>query len=479
MSNIKKMIKIPTIEKNKHPDYQKDYQKIEQTKRNVKVEDTGVSELKGTKVYMTEEQLVRERITNVLKENFKLYSYKPIETSILEFYSIAASKYGGGSEILKETYKLTDQGGRELCLRYELTFKLAKLIAENPTIKMPFKRYEIGKVFRDGPVTSGRLREFTQCDVDIIGTDSRISDAEFLSMTAKIFKDLNLDVYTEVNDRQLLFSLFEYSGIKPELFIDTALSVDKLLKIGWEGVRKELIEKKVPEASITKLFDLLEAVNKSGNTNEAKIAFLEQKLNSTLATEGIASLKEVLRYVKAMGLKEDIRFEPSLSRGLSYYTGTMWEVFPKNSKIKSTVSAGGRWDNMISEFAKTENKYPSVGMTFGLDAIFAALQEKSTSLRVNSTEAIPKVLIIYIGDESLDKALEVAERLRAQNISCDISLAKKVRKAMDNANKNDTPFVVIIGSKEISDKVVLLKNMSNGTESRLELEKLADEINKL
>jgi histidyl-tRNA synthetase len=437
-----------------------------------------IRELKGTKVYMPEEQLIRERIVDVLKQNFKLYSYKPIETSILEFYDIAASKYGGGSEILKETYKFTDQGERELCLRYELTFKLAKVIAENPTIKLPFKRYEIGKVFRDGPVTAGRVREFTQCDVDVVGIKSRVADAELLSMTAKVFKDLGLDVYIEINERKLLFSLFEYSGIKPELFVEAALSIDKLLKIGWEGVKKELIEKGVSNESTDKLNDLLEAVKEAGTTNEEKIAFLEQKLTSPMAAEGTALLREVFRYVKAMGLEGDIRFEPTLCRGLSYYTGTMWEVFHKNSKIKSTVAAGGRWDDMISKFLRTEKEYPAVGMTFGLDVVFAVLQEKSAASQIISKEAIPKVLVIYIGDQSLDKALEVTEKLRSQSISCDISFAQKVKKAMEDANKSNVPFVVIIGPNEIKDGVVLLRDMLNGTESKLGLDKLTTKISR-
>ncbi|MEM0135214.1 MAG: ATP phosphoribosyltransferase regulatory subunit, partial [Thermoplasmatales archaeon] len=129
--------------------------------------DSGIRDLKGTRVYLPKEQLIRERMLDAIKKMFKVYGYNPIETSILEYYDIAASKYGGGSEILKETYRLTDQGKRELCLRYELTFKFGKLIAMNPDIRLPFKRYEIGKVFRDGPIKTGRLREFTQCDVDV------------------------------------------------------------------------------------------------------------------------------------------------------------------------------------------------------------------------------------------------------------------------------------------------------------------------
>ena len=167
-----------------------------------------LQENKGTKDYMPKEQIVRNKIIDILRKHFENYGYKPIQTSILEFKEIGASKYAGGEEILKETYNLKDQGKRDLILRYELTFKLAKLIGMNPTIRMPFKRYEIGKVFRDGPVKTGRLREFTQCDVDVVGVSSRIVDAELIKMAFDIFEELELKTYAKVNSRQLLFGLF-------------------------------------------------------------------------------------------------------------------------------------------------------------------------------------------------------------------------------------------------------------------------------
>ena len=197
--------------------------------------------LKGTRDYLPNEQIIREKIVGILIDKFKKYGFKPMETAILEYYSVLASKYAGGEEILKETYKLTDQGGRQLGLRYELTIKLAKVIGLNPMIRFPFKRYEIGKVFRDGPVKTGRLREFTQCDVDVVGVKSMAADAEFIAMTFDIFKEIGLDVKVLVNNRKLLNGIMEYVEIPEDKRISTILSLDKLDKIGKDGVIEELL----------------------------------------------------------------------------------------------------------------------------------------------------------------------------------------------------------------------------------------------
>ena len=199
-------------------------------------------DLKGTVVYNQSEQIVRESIADTLKHCFKLYGFAPIETAILEFYDIASSKYGGGFEILKETYKLKDQGERELCLRYELTFKLGKLLAMNPDTRLPYRRYEIGKVFRDGPVKSGRLREFTQCDVDVIGIKGIIAEAEFMDLSFMVFDKLKIDSVIHVNSRKLLFGIFEHAKINEADYGQCALIMDKLEKYGSASVKKELLD---------------------------------------------------------------------------------------------------------------------------------------------------------------------------------------------------------------------------------------------
>ncbi len=422
-------------------------------------------QLKGTREYLPEQQILREYIVDVLKTVFKKYGYKPIETSILEFYDIAASKYAGGEEILKEIYRLKDNAGRQLCLRYELTFKLAKLVGLNPNIKLPLKRYEIGKVFRDGPVKTGRLREFTQCDVDCVGTSNLAVDAELIALAFDVFNALSLDVYVLVNNRKLLFGLFEYCGIDKKKFVDAALCLDKLEKIGKQEVAREMKQKGISEKCINQLFSIIDEVQKL-KSNKQKLDFVKKKLNNELAQEGIAQLEQFFDFCDALKLnQQNIVLALFLARGLAYYTGMMWEFYLKNSSIKSSVAAGGRWDEMIQNFLQCKQQYPATGMSFGLDVIYEALKEKK--LAIPTSLQIPKVLIIPIN--TLKTSMEIAQKLREAGISTDISIDKKLSKALDYANKLNIPFCIIVGSKELQQDKVKLRDMQTGKEQLLTL----------
>ncbi|EMT51894.1 histidyl-tRNA ligase [Brevibacillus borstelensis AK1] len=213
--------------------------------------------VKGTRDFMPEEQGLRNTIRRTLEEVFASHGCKPLETPMLQHYDLLASKYGGGAEILKEVYRLTDQGERDLALRYDLTVPLAKVVGMNPEMRLPFKRYEIGKVFRDGPVKPGRFREFIQCDVDIVGTTSMLAEAELISMTFEAFARLGLDVYIQVNNRKLLSGLLQVMGIAEEQAADVMLSLDKLEKIGVDGVCDDLRERQIEEPVIAKIADFL------------------------------------------------------------------------------------------------------------------------------------------------------------------------------------------------------------------------------
>ncbi len=428
-----------------------------------------IQELKGTKEYLPEEQIIREKIKSVLTKNFQKYGYKPIETTCLESYEVAANKYAGGDEILKETYTLTDQGDRKLCLRYELTFKLAKLIGLNPTIRMPFKRYEIGKVFRDGPVKVGRLREFTQCDVDVVGIKSVVADAEFMPLIFDVFKELELDVYVQANNRKLLFGILEFCNIEKEQFIDFALSLDKLEKFGEKEVRNELKEKRFDENSVDKVFEILNGASKIEN-NEKKLNYLKTILKNNLSIDGLNELSEFYNFCKLFNAENNIIINPTLARGLGYYTSMMWEVYLKNSKIISSIAAGGRWDSMISGFLERSEDYPATGMAFGLDVIYEALKDKNNNL----SEAVVKLYIIPIN--TLNDCLRIVTELRQNGINVDIAFDKKLSKALDYANKELIPYVVVIGQKELDENRFKLKNMIDGKEKELTLKEIVTEL---
>ncbi|PJC01203.1 MAG: histidine--tRNA ligase [Candidatus Huberarchaeum crystalense] len=432
-----------------------------------------LQQLKGTPEYLPEEQIVREKIIDILKKNFKIYGFKPIETSILEYYNVAANKYAGGEEILKEIYNLKDQGARELCLRYELTFKLAKLFGLNPNLRLPFKRYEIGKVFRDGPIKPGRLREFTQCDVDVVGIKSVIADAELISLIFSVFDELCLPIFVQISDKNFLFGLFEFCGVGSEKFAGVALSLDKLEKFGEEYVKKELFEKEISENVVNTLFLLLKTAN-TKQTNKDKLIFFKEKLNNTLAQKGLEDLQNFFKYCSYFGINKDIIFTPTLARGLGYYTGFVCEVFLKNSKIKSSISAGGRWDKMISKFLQSEREYPATGLTFGLDVIFTALKEKGLKIFINSKDKIPKILIISINTQK--KCLEIATLLRKEGIKCIIEFEKSLKGALDYANKEQIPFALIVGEKELRENKYTLRNLDSKDEKMLSFTEVVKNI---
>ena len=418
--------------------------------------------LKGVKEYLPEEQIVREKIIRTLEDTFKKYGFEPMETSILELFEIASAKYGMGNEIMKEVYKLKDQGNRDLVLRYELTFKLAKAFAENKNISLPFKRYEIGKVFRDGPVKKARLREFTQCDIDTIGIKSGYADAEFMAITFDVFSQLGINVFVKLNNRKLLFGIFEESGVEKEKFVDVALSLDKLDKIGKEGVKSELGQK-IEKDKIEKIFSIIEE-SENLATNEEKLEYFKKILNNENAKEGIRELEEFFYFVKIFQNEDkwEIILSPFLARGLGYYTGLIWEVYTKN--FSSSLAAGGRWDNLIQKYLDSKIEYPATGMSFGVDAIFAILPKKSEESKL--------VYIIPLQQEQVKKAIEVANLLRKKGIPCDIAFEKKITKALEYANKKAIKYCIIIGKEEESKEVVKLKNMQDGSEKFLKISQL-------
>src|SRR3989338_6082892 len=288
---------------------------------------------KGTKEYSPEEKIIKDKIVNTITKIFQLYGFYPIETPTLQRYDLLASKYAGGSEILKETFKLKDQGERELALRYDLTVPLAIYFALNPNTKLPFKRYEIGKVFRDGPISTERFGEFWQCDVDIIGAKSIVAEAELINLAFKIFKEFNLSVIIKVNNRKILDGIMNYAEISKENVGDIILIIDKLDKIGKEGVTKELKEKNLDDDQISKIFNAI-LINGS---NKDKLIRIKDLLEDN---EGILELEELLKY------EPNINLEFSLARGLAYYTGTIYEIQLNDPRFKTSFSSGGRYDNM-------------------------------------------------------------------------------------------------------------------------------------
>ncbi|MBI2654318.1 histidine--tRNA ligase [Candidatus Woesearchaeota archaeon] len=416
---------------------------------------------KGTRDFSPEEKILRDKIVNTLKEVFEIYGYAPLETPVLERFDVLASKYAGGAEILKEAFKLKDQGGRELGLRYDLTVPLARYVGMNPNIKMPFKRYQIGEVFRDGPVASARYRQFLQCDVDVVGSSSMATDAEIIALIYAAFRKLGFEIVVKVNSRKLLNDILSYCGIEKEKQEAVILSIDKLEKFGINVVKSELKQQKIDDKKIAKIIDITSA----NGSNQQKISQLKNILKNS---EGLGEIGQLLSYLKNMGLEAE--FAVSLARGLAYYTGTVIEAYLKNSSVKSSVCAGGRYDSMVGAFLEKGN-YPAVGVSFGVDRIYDALLEKQKTTQKTTT----KVYVIPI--KTLNEGMKIAQQLRSAGIKTGIDLMERgPSKNLEYANSLGIPYVIFVGKKELQENKVKLRDMKSGKEEILDLQSVIKKL---
>ena len=425
-----------------------------------------IMNVKGTVDSLPSKEIIRRKVVNTLTDTFEKYGYLPLDTSILCYYDLLASKYSGGSEILKEVYTLKDQGDRTLGLRYDLTVPFSKVISMNAgkTINLPFKRYEIGKVFRDGPVKTGRAREFYQCDVDVCGIEGSFIESEMLMMTIECYKKLGIDVYVEINNRKLLEGFIISSGIDKELTSKVILSVDKLAKIGEDGVREELKEYDIASEKLDNLFSLFKCnINELDNMNIDNEEFIEGK----------SEIKELFSYIDYLDLNEYARFTPYLARGLEIYTGTVWEVFDKKQRLTCAIGGGGRYDKIITNFLHNGEEYPAIGMSFGLEPMYTLLKERE------SKEL--KKYDVYVYSFNNDKYLfEISNMLRQNNIKVLTELNNiKLKKAMNNANREKINKVIIIGEDELKNNSVTLKDMVTGNQELVKIEDIVSKIKEM
>lgn len=415
--------------------------------------------VKGTQDYLPNAEVIRRDIRRTLEDVFIQYGCKPLETPILNYTELLASKYGGGAEILEEMYTLTDRGERDLALRYDLTIPFAKVVAMNPTLKMPFKRYEIGKVFRDGPIKTGRFREFTQCDVDIVGVDSQIAEAELMVMALDAFKKLDLEVTIQYNNRKLLTGMLDVFGTNSEKINKVVLILDKLEKVGVEAVVSELNNQGLSNATIALIKQFLTDKN-----NSSFSYFESYSEQNEEVRQGLLELKELESYLEFLSVDNMCVFNPFLARGLEIYTGTIYEIFLSDQSIKSSIGSGGRYDNAIGGLIGTNENFSTVGISFGLDVIYAAMSSSEKECKEN-----PNVdyYIVPLGTQK--ESLLVANDLRNKGYKVEYEMSnKKLGKALDKANKEKIRNVIIIGEDEVKNNEYKVKDMFSGDE-RMEL----------
>lgn len=413
--------------------------------------------VRGTQDYLPTQEVIRRNIRRTLEDTFILYGCKPLETPILNYTKLMASKYAGGAEILKEMYTLTDRGERDLALRYDLTIPFAKVIAMNPQLSMPFKRYEIGKVFRDGPIKAGRFREFTQCDVDVVGIESQSAEAELMMMTIDAFNKLNIEMVIQFNNRKLLAGLLQFFEVPQTKLNSVILILDKMEKIDQITLLKELEEQNLLPSTI-------ELIKQFLNANPTLAYFEKYRMENELIKQGFEELVELIDYLQVLNVGESCVFNPFLARGLEIYTGTIYELFLKDGAIKSSIGGGGRYDNAIGGLIGSEEKISTVGISFGLDVIYTAMEQRE----IHANEALVDVFIIPLNTEK--EALRLAWQLRQQGNRVEVELSgKKLRKAMEKANREKIRKVIILGENEIQSGRYELKDMLTGEVEQFEI----------
>ena len=401
--------------------------------------------LKGFRDFLPKEMAVRNYVKNILTEIFETYGFQPIETPALEYASVLKGKSSNETDE-KLGYFFKDNGDREIGLRYDLTIPVSKVLAiYNNEITLPFKRYQIQPVWRAENTQKGRYREFVQCDIDIFGTASPIADAEIISIMYTGIQKLNFkNAIIKINSRTILSNILSKSGI--EINQSSVLqSIDKLDKIGQDGVKNELIQKNVSDTQITNIFKYIKEAQPDEN------------------------LKAVLDCLKSLGIPDSAYiFDPTLVRGCDYYTGTIFEINVSEPKIGS-IGGGGRYDNLVETLGGP--KIPAVGFAFGFERVVDVIQELNLLPEINQSKI--KVLVANFGKETETNILNLVSKLRNQNIPSIIypdadKLGKQIKYALDLGIN----YIAIIGTDEAKNNQITLKNLVTTEQKSVSFEEL-------
>lgn len=444
---------------------------------------------KGTRDYSPEVMVKRNYIFDTIKGVFKLYGYMPLETPAMENLSTLMGKYGEeGDKLLfkilnsgdfianvsenelleKNSLKLTNKIA-EKGLRYDLTVPFARFVVQHQNeLTFPFKRYQIQPVWRADRPQKGRYREFYQCDVDVVGSDSLLHEVELIQMVDEIYRRLKINVRLLINNRKILAGIAEIIGF-PEQLTDITVAIDKMDKIGLDKVNAELREKGITEEAITKLQPIL---NLQGN-NQEKLEKLNDILkSSTIGLKGVEELRTVFDYLKELGLTTEIKLDLTLARGLSYYTGAIFEVKALDTEMGS-ITGGGRYDDLTGIFGL--KNMSGVGISFGADRIFDVMNQLDLFPKDSATTT--QILFVNFGNKEEKYCLPLLQQLRSTGINAEIyPEAAKMKKQMTYADKKGIPFVALVGESEMQTGVISLKNMATGEQSNVSMEELIKQV---
>ena len=444
---------------------------------------------KGTRDYSPDVMVKRNYIFDTIKSVFKLYGYLPLETPAMENLSTLMGKYGEEGD--KLLFKILNSGDflapvsngeleernlprltNKICekgLRYDLTVPFARFVVQHQhEITFPFKRYQVQPVWRADRPQKGRYREFYQCDVDVVGSDSLLNEVELIQIVDEVYRRLHINVRLLLNNRKVLAGIAETIGC-PDKLVDITVAIDKMEKIGNENVNAELREKGVPEAAIEKLQPILHL---QGSNTEKLECLREILAGSPIGLKGVEELTTVFRYLRQLELSTEIQLDLTLARGLSYYTGAIFEVKAKDAEIGS-ITGGGRYDDLTGIFGM--KNMSGVGISFGADRIFDVMNQLDLFPKEMTTTT--RILFANFGEREELFCLSLLRNLRANGINAEIyPEAAKMKKQMTYADKKGIPFVALVGENEMNSHTVMLKNMTTGTQESIPVEALSEYV---
>ena len=423
--------------------------------------------LSGFMELMPQEQILFNKIKDTIEEVYSIYGFYPLDTPVIESSEVLLAKAGGETE--KQIYRF-NKGSSDLALRFDLTVPLAKYVAARQNnLIFPFKRYQIGKVYRGERPQKGRFREFYQCDIDVIGNEDLPLeyDAEIPSVIYDIFKKLNLgDFIIRVNNRKILSGFFEFLGLSDSI-TDILRIIDKLEKIGLDNVVSELKELGISNDKIEKI---IEFINISGNDDNKLKMLKKLGVSNDTFNKGIEELEFVINNIKSLNLSENnFCIDLTIARGLDYYTGTVYETQLKDYPSIGSVCSGGRYDNLASYY--TDKKLPGVGISIGLTRLFYQLKEANIIKFHEDNVADITILPLTKNYEYIYK---FSNKLRENNIKVDIVYLNKFKQLIKYADRQHTPYVLIIGDDEIEKNVAILKDMKTGEQEEITISNIVD-----
>ncbi len=405
--------------------------------------------LKGFRDFLPEQQIPRQKMIETIKASYETFGFEPLETPALEYAEILTGKYGDEGD--KLMYRFKDNGDRDVALRYDLTIPLARVVAQYGDLKKPFKRYQVSPVWRADNTQKGRYREFYQCDADIVGSTSPLADAEILALSASTLRKLGLssaDFVIRVNSREILSAFYDSLALSSEKRSSALRAVDKIDKVGKEGVEKELVEYGFSADEV------------------AAIVGFAQTDTASVPESVKAPLEKLTNIIKsASALAPDTKFvvDFSIARGLDYYTGLIFETNLVKALQFGSILSGGRYDNLVGMFAN--KPVPAVGASIGLDRLIAAMEELGL-VKVEKTTA--RVLIVNFDESLQSEYLTMASDLRAAGINTILSFdASDLKKQLSYASDKGIRYALIYGSNEAKEGIVLVKDMEKGTQEKV------------